>query len=201
MTIKTALEIAAELVRQSNRPDKAEVIEALSLCRDTLHTMKWTKELIFDACDQFVLEHQRNITTRDFDRKGLPRHPTVERIFHMTAAEFRDRYYPLAPTTRTVMSPYGDLSQEEVARRFVKEFHRIRASSAEDFDHRRRKSASPCWLTVARICGLPDRWSALLNHLGLETYPKVKRAREQTKFSVSSNSALIEKVRKTNQQE
>lgn len=196
MTIKSALKTAITIISQSDSPDKDEISRALQICYDTIHTMQWTKELVFDACDQFILDNQRNITTHDFDHALLPRHTTIQRLFGMTAAEFRDRYYPPTPPIRDIHSSYKYESKDEVIQMFVDEFNRIKATSQEDFVERYDRHRSPCWQTAAAYCGMPDQWTAMLEHLGLKKYPKSKRVRRPVQIPVTSNSALLEKCKK-----
>ncbi len=198
MTIKTALEISITIISQSDRPDKDEISRALQICHDTLHTMQWTKELVFDACDQFILDNQRDITTHDFDYALLPRHTTIRRLFGMTAAEFRDRYYPLSPRVHSIRSPYRNIDERDVVQLFIDEFHRVKPVSQQDFVERYDNSKSPCWQTVACYCDMPQQWSRLLDYLGLRLYPKSKKknARVPAKLTVTSNSALLEKCKK-----
>ncbi len=195
MTIKKSLELAISIVSESNNPDKDEITRALQICHDTLHTMQWTKELVFDACDQFILENQRDITVTDFDHALLPRHTTIKRLFHMTAAEFRDKYYPLLTFARSISSPYRRKSEEEVIQMFVDEFHRVKPHSQEDFAARYDRKRSPCWDTVAKYCGIPHRWTSVLQYLNLKPYPKQER--KPTQLSVTSNSELLKKCKKS----
>lgn len=168
--------------------EKEEITEALNLCISELPFAKWTREAIFDACNQFVLEHGR-IRLRDFDEGELPSHPTIKNRFGMTAREFRDTFYPLHTNTPQT-SLYRDFNREDVVKMFTSEFHRIKARSQVDYNKRRGESV-PTWITAARAIGC-DRWSDLLKSEGLSVY---KQRRERETFIVESTSNIERQIK------
>ena len=168
MTRKLALQEAIQIIENTGiEPQKkAEIIKGLQLCVEELPFAVWSENAIFDACEQFVME-RGHIRICDFDRAGLPSHPTIKNRFGMTAKEFRDKYFPL-PDTPEFQPKYRLEDKEQWNALFISEFHRIRCTSEQQYNEKRSKDA-PVWQTVVRLNGLKT-WRELLAVLELDTY-------------------------------
>ena len=145
---------------------KREILKKLDLCRQELPFASWSKEAIFDACDDYVKSTDGILTTSAFMKKGMPSHAVITLRFGMTAKEFRDKYYPLKLTPP--VSPYHHHPVSFWNSRFVSEYNRIRPSSAVKYNKLRDKKF-PSWVTVAKMNGLTT-WRQLLDKLGLEPF-------------------------------
>lgn len=169
MTRKEALKEAIEIITKARigQQRKEDIIQGLELCVSELPFARWSEAAIFDACDQWVLEHGI-IWLKDFDHASLPSHPTIKNRFGMTAKEFRDRYYPISDVT--TRSRYCHRNRAEWDALFVAEFHRILATGQDDYNKRRQREL-PTWNSMATMHGV-HTWRELLNLLGLETYTK-----------------------------
>lgn len=178
MTRKEALQAAKVIVAQSNIEDcyKNEIIAMLELCETELPFAKWSKNAVFDACDQYCKEVGRNyLRLDDFSKAELPSHSTIKNRFGMTAAEFRDKYYPIQ-----IIDSTGKQSSEMRTEEFIKCYNKINPSSAVDYNKRRTKGAC-VWQTVAKINGVTT-WKQLLNKFGLSHKPN------KVTYTVNSSS-------------
>lgn len=170
MTRKNALNYAISLIKKEDIDEnvKKELIDALQLCISELPYSKWSKEAIFDACDQYCYEHKRKyLLMTDFKTSELPSHPTIENRFKMSALEFRDKYYPL-PTDNTTRSRYSFQKIEAYKKEFINEFKRINAKSATDFNQRRDKNI-PTTITMQKMCEVSS-WNDLQKLLKIGKY-------------------------------
>lgn len=165
LTRREALEAALVLVADSSLTPKSkeEILYGLRLCLTELPFAHWTEEAVFDACDQFLLDHGRPPRMRDFGRSGLPGHPTVKNRFGLSLQQFLDRYYP-GGRELSNRSPYGDRSTLAWADAFMREYCRLSPKSAADFNARRKKGL-PGWNTVAKMLGVKT-WRGLLDYCG-----------------------------------
>ncbi len=171
MTRKEALQEAMDLIQKSRigKQRKQDILQKLAMCQQELPFAKWTQDAIFDACDQYILDHNRNLTTAAFLDKNLPSHPVIQNRFGMTAREFRDRYYPLK-TTLSVHSKYRSASIKVWNEIFIREFHELRVTGMRDYNKRRDKN-HPSSVTLVRHNHLTS-WTELLQKLGLRCYQR-----------------------------
>ncbi|WP_369282235.1 hypothetical protein [Oscillibacter sp. GMB15532] len=169
MTRKEALKEAVEIISKARigQQRKDDIIKGLELCVSELPFAKWTEAAIFDACEEFLKTHDM-IQLKDFDRAGLPSHPTIRNRFGMTAKEFRDHYYPISDVT--TRSRYFRRNRSEWDALFIQEFHRLKVTGQDDYNRRRDKS-KPTWNSLATMHGV-HTWKALLEDLGLKTHTK-----------------------------
>lgn len=198
MTIKEALNRAECIINTSNEPDRVEICRKLRLCSDTLHLMKWTKETVMDACEQFIIDNGRGITTKDFELVRMPRHPSIKRLFGMTAADFRDKYFPNPNTELFNHSPYRDVTKQEMIKLFTKEYLRVKPVSGPDFFKRYDNMRCPNFQTVCSKCGIPAQWRLLIETLKLPKFEKVYKRPGSVQFKMSSEAPIYQKWDKVN---
>jgi len=168
MTRKIALQEAIKIIESSRigKQRKEDIIKGLQLCMEELPFARWSEAAIYDACDQFVAEHG-HLRLCDFNRTGLPSHPTIKNRFGITAKEFRDQYYPL-PDTPEFKPKYSPENLDEWNSLFIEEFHRIKCTSEAHYNMCRKKDA-PVWQTLCSLNEV-DTWRQLLQKLKLDTY-------------------------------
>lgn len=161
MTRKRALLAAVRIVESMKikQEEKKEIIDGLNLCLSELPFSKWSKEAIFDACNQFIEENGK-ITLNDFKKAELPSHPTIRNRFGMTLAEFCNEYYP-DRMQAFIKSPYQNMSRQELTDIFKCEFNRIHPTSRKDYDKRRDKK-TPCSTTIMARLNI-TKWLILLD--------------------------------------
>lgn len=188
MTRKQALEAAIELL--SSRRECTEIVEKLEECAAELPFAGWSEEAIFDACDQFIYEHNRLPNTRDFAGKGLPSHTVIKHRFGVNVSEFRKKYYGDLHTRGS--SVFGDRAPDEWAALFVEEYTRLKPASAADYNRLRPKHI-PSWTTIAKMLGAKS-WVELRNSLNLPPYKKT-RSEAPGRFSVRCSSPSMEGLR------
>ena len=84
MTRKQALSTAIEALNAAGQTQAAGILHTLS---GELPFFSWSEEAIYDAVEQFILDHGRVPTTTDFKKRGLPPHTVIKRRFGVTLQE------------------------------------------------------------------------------------------------------------------
>ena len=158
MTRKQALSAAIEALNAAGQTEAAEILHTLS---GELPFFSWSEEAIFDAVEQFILEHRRVPTTTDFKKRGLPPHTVVKRRFGVTLQEWLEQNYP-------TVKPSLDELRAKATEDFIKEYLRIQPTSAEDYNAR-RTHPSRGWYAIAKY-NHTRRWRILLEKLNLPIY-------------------------------
>lgn len=158
MTRKQALSAAIETLNAAGQTEAAEILHKLS---GELPFFSWSKEAIFDAVDQFILDHGRAPTTTDFKKRGLPPHTVIKRRFGVTLQEWLDQNYPTEKTSL-------DELHAQATQDFIREYLRIQPVSAEDYNAR-RAHPSRGWFAIAKY-NHTRRWRILLEKLNLPVY-------------------------------
>ena len=158
MTRKQALSAAIEALNATGQNEAAEILHKLS---GELPFFSWSEDAIYDAVEQFILDHGRVPTTTDFKKRGLPPHTVVKRRFGVTLQEWLEQHYP------TVKPPLDEF-QAKATEDFIKEYLRIQPTSAEDYNTR-RTHPSRGWFSIAKY-NHTRRWRILLEKLNLPVY-------------------------------
>lgn len=187
MTRKEALQAAKRIIQQTELEDKykEEIISKLELCESELPFAKWSEAAIFDACDQYCKEAGRNyLRMDDFQKRGLPSHSAIKNRFGMTAAEFRNAYYPIPHASQRKSK-----TNQERTEQFIRCYKELNPSSADEYNRRRPKGAF-LWQTIAKIHEV-QTWRQLLQKFDLSYQPKI------TKYTVtcSSQSGAVEYIK------
>lgn len=178
MTRKKALLKTIKIIKRLEMDDgeKDEILSALQLCLSELPFSKWSKETIFDACDQFVEEHG-SLIINDLYKGQLPSHSVIKLKFGMSAKEFRDKYYPLPD--------HSDKIREETKKVFVEEYNKVKPIGREDYDQRRDKS-TPCSITIMKRLNV-NTWGDLVKTFDLPVHYKKRQVKN---FVVSTTHAI-----------
>ena len=158
MTRKQALSAAIESLNAADQTEAAEILHTLS---GELPFFRWSEDAIYDAVEQFILDHGRVPTTSDFKKRGLPPHTVIKRRFGVTLQEWLEQNY------LTEKPPLDEL-QAKATEDFIKEYLRIQPTSAEDYNAR-RSHPSRGWYTIA-VYNHTRRWRVLLAKLSLPIY-------------------------------
>ena len=189
---REALKAAYQLVKDASLPqkEKEEILFGLDLCLSELPFAQWSQAAIFDACDQFILDKGRLPRLRDFNRAGLPSHPTVKNRFGLSLRQFLDRYYPPATGIPT-RSPYGGRPASHWLDIFQREYRSLLPKSAAAYNAQRPKG-TPSWATLAKMLGLKT-WRELLTYCGFS--PR-SLADQIPGYRVYADSPSFRKLRK-----
>jgi hypothetical protein len=192
MTRKQALQYAIDVIKNSenNSEESRQAEECLISLSNDLPLTTWSKDAIFDACNQYCEKHNRPyLTVTDFKSRELPPHATIKKRFGITAAEFRDKYYP-RPMSNHKHNVYCKMTKEEYTYEFAC-FCANYSFLTQDEYNKRRPSRLPTWSILAKMNNV-DRWSELLKIAGVN-FEKNKRI----KLSVTSESRSgnIEKLK------
>ena len=158
MTRKQALALAIQTLNETGQTEAAGIRHTLS---GELPFFSWSEVAIFDAVEQFILDHGRVPTTTDFKKRGLPPHTVIKRRFGVTLQEWLEQNYP---TEKTPLDELHAKATED----FIKEYLRIRPVSAEDYNAR-RTHPSRGWFAIAKY-NHTRRWRILLEKLDLPVY-------------------------------
>jgi len=186
MTRKQALSIAIDHIRSSDVQNKNEIIEALELCSTELPMTHWSKAAIMDACQQFLIDNNtQTLTVTDFEKsRQLPSHTAIQRTYQMSAAQFRDHFFPQPPPT------YRGKSSEEWTQQFIRSYKRLRPCSGDAYNALRR-TETPTWNTIAKWNNL-STWGDLLALCKLKPYKRIVRDKpvEAMLATVSRSSSI-----------
>lgn len=184
MTRKKALKQAIRIIKQSDadKEIKAILIEKLQLCIDELPFTRWTQAAIMDACEEYRDIHG-NITLRDFDnRKELPSHTMIKYRFGMTAAEFRDKYFPLTYDEKK----FTPANRKKVIKAVKDEIVSKQLFLCKQYDANRDRSL-PCYATLVKRYGIKT-WSEFLASQSI-TVPKKNQLPSSVSFTMRNTSS------------
>lgn len=192
MTRKQAIQYAIEAIK-NNGDDSDKIKQAekclLSILND-LPLTTWSKDAIFDACNQYCEKHNRSyLTVTDFKSKELPPHMVIKKRFGISAAEFRDKYYP-RPVVDPKHSVYCKMTKEEYTYEFACFCANYSYLTQEEYN-KCKPSYLPTWHVLATMNGV-TRWSELLNIAGVSFCKKMD---VQLNISSSSHSGRVERLK------
>jgi len=173
MTRKQALHKALELL--TDEAAKEKIVDILS----DMPFTGWSEKTIFDTIDQFIIDHGRIPTATDFKKKGLPPHPVIKLRFGITLREFLNKHYPSQQLSDSKI--FGHKSKEDWQAFFIKNYHLIKASSAEEYNAARPKG-SPSWGTIARLFGI-TKWLEWLKFCEIVPYVAKREPNYGTSFA------------------
>ncbi|MCL2577537.1 MAG: hypothetical protein FWE27_05750 [Defluviitaleaceae bacterium] len=162
MTRKQALHKALEALTDETAKEKIKEI------LDDMPLVSWSEKTIFDTIDQFILDHGRIPTVTDFRKKGLTPHPVIKLRFGINLRAFLDIYYPTNKLCNSKI--YFNETREFWQEFFIKEYHKIKPGSAEEYNSNRIKE-TPSWQTIAKMFEI-IKWLDWLNFCKIIPYVK-----------------------------
>ena len=160
MTKKQALSAAIKALNAAGQAEAAEILHTLS---GELPFFSWSEAAIFDAVEQFILDHGCVPTTTDFKKRGMPPHTVIKRRFSVTLQEWLEQNYPTKKASLDELHAHAQATED-----FIKEYFRIQPTSAEDYNAR-RTLPSCGWFAIAKY-NHTRRWRILLEKLNLPIY-------------------------------
>ena len=177
-TRKAALLEAIEIVKAADLPQeqKNNLVKKLALCVTELPFARWSEDAIYDACEQFLLDHGRVPSISEFDRGALPSHTVVQRRLGITVRELRERYF-----REELEKQEGSPDRETILREFANEYKRIGFTTQKKYD-RHRSAGQPSAQTILKHTGIAS-WRDLLKTAGVKTTRKKTGAKRKTSFS------------------
>ena len=101
MTRKQALSAAIEALNAAGQTEAAEILHKLS---GELPFFSWSEDAIYDAVEQFILDHGQVPTTTDFKKRGLPPHTVIKRRFGLTIPPRKRPWTSFMPRRRRTSS-------------------------------------------------------------------------------------------------
>jgi len=192
MTRKEAIIYAIDMIRKygGDSEESKSAEEKLTSVMNDLPLTKWSKEAIFDACDQYCKKHNKSyLTATDFNSGELPPHRVVKKRFGMEVKEFRDQYYPV-PNRMPYHNVYYKMSEEDYTKEFA-QFCKKYSYLTQDEYNKRRPEHLPTWVILARMNGV-ERWTELLSIANVE-FEKYKEI--QLSVTSESQSGNIERIK------
>lgn len=173
MTRKQALSLAIQAL--SEKGQNEEAIGILESIRKEMPFLKWSEDAIWDAVEQFILDHGRVPRPTDFNRVGMPSHTVVQAHFGMTTLEWLEKNYPTEKLTE-------EEARDRLLQAFIQDYLRVKPKSARDYNANRAKGLMG-WHSVVLRCGVKT-WRELLEKLRLPIYNNVNN-RKSIKFKVN----------------
>ena len=150
MTRKQAILLGISILSKNKKNN--EIVEKLQEILDEYPYKKWTKAAVFDAVEQYRIEHNgRYPNACDFRLNGLPSHPSIKNLFNMTVVEFLDYYYPdrsvISHTRFNSQSPFYWMKQFKETYILINNGRHV---TQEIYDQSMEKG-SPCAQTLIKM--------------------------------------------------
>lgn len=172
MTRKQALMKAIEALKDQGLSEEAKVLTGLW---EELPNVHWTEKAIFDAVDQWIIDHGRVPKSYHFKGAGLPSPTVIKYYYKMPVPDWLDKYYP-------VVQPTEDELREKYTKAFIEDYLKIKPRSGDEFNAK-RSDKSRGWRSVAKYYHL-GTWRTLIRHLELPCYFDMRKDHIPTNFQV-----------------
>lgn len=165
MTRKQALSIAIEQLKQFNQ--ETELIVTLQQIQSDLPLAHWTKEMVFDAINQYIEDNKKLPNLADFvPENNLPSKTVVNRLFHKTLPAFLWAYYPNEKRHKIQDRIVYKGSEDELIRQFKEQCKKL-GSTAMKYYNKHRDVSAPCSTTLLRRLNIKT-WNELLQLAGFK---------------------------------
>lgn len=164
MTRKQALLRAIDVLSSSSADQEA--VQKLKEMVIELPLTHWTDMAVRDAVAQYVEDHGQMPRPDDFRTRSLPPITAIHRLYSLTVGEWLEKNYTIPKVDRSEEIAKQHKQQTEL---FIREYHRIKPHSREDYD-RKRSSGLMSSQTIMIYNNAPT-WTQLRLHLGLPKYP------------------------------
>lgn len=169
MTRKEAISQAIDLVKSTNiysEEEKSDLVLVLENIKQALPLAHWTEASIFDAIDQYRLEHGKLPNLSDFIHKNnLPTKTVIRRVFGQRISDFLLKYYSSESPKKDREKKYLE-DDRKLLEDFKLQYKVLQCTSCKDYD-RRRKKDTPCSQTLLRRLNIKT-WNELLNQSGIK---------------------------------
>ena len=206
MTRKQALSRTIEILNNLKTQDAEEIktlTHVLKSIYDDCPMSHWSRDAIFDAIDQYILEHNCLPNNRTLnDNSNLPTHSTIKNRFGLTTEEFYNMYY--SDYIRKCKSrTYHYQTVEFWINDFKIQYVKLNYPSMREYD-KQREPNTPCSRHLVKMLGL-DTWNELLDFCRFEikgqnvnskVKPKIEKTIKHVKIVTLQSD--IEKLRKIN---
>lgn len=150
MTRKQAILLGISILSK-NKKNK-DIVEKLQEILDEYPHKKWTKQAVFDAIEQYRIEHNGKYpNASDFRLHELPSHSSVKNLFNMTVLEFLDYYYPdrstISHSRFNSQSPFYWMNQFRETYILINNGKYV----SQEIYNKSRKIGSPCTQTLIKM--------------------------------------------------
>ncbi len=195
MKQKEAIQHAITVIK--NHPEelskniRRDVLDILLKLSKKDNYIKWTKESVEKALQDWKTKNGRNPTVTDLKEINMPKGETFKRIFGMLPATYLRMYYPSANKKKPV-TKYSLLSPEEYLNIFITQYNKHKPTSSKEYD-KMKDVGTPCWATTAHYCGL-QKWLELLDYAKLKKFTRNNPLPIERKFTVTVNSPSYDKM-------
>lgn len=176
MTRKQALNKAIQILETLPKSqDYMDIICLLNDIHDELPLIHWSDKSIVDTVEQFIVDNDRNPTTSDFKKKGMPPHTVIKQKYKITLAEWLKQNYP------TQKPSYNDL-KVMYTKEFIEDYYKIKPKSQEEFNKNRSKGVKG-WQTVAAYNNI-NSWRSLIKALDLPFFQNKSSYNQPIKVNI-----------------
>lgn len=192
MTRQEALYYAISAIEQQPESEAGKrAIDVLLKMAESCKYIKWTKETVIQALDNWKIEHGRNPSVTDLSEPDMPKGTTIKKLFDMKPSAFLNMYYPREHKKKAT-TKYDLMSLEEYKSIFVEQYQKHKPTSSKQYDSLRDVS-TPSWNTIAIRCGLTT-WNELLSFSKVERYSRVSGISQNREYTVTVYNPTYEKM-------
>ena len=192
MTRQEALHYAIFTLQQQPPSKKRnDAVNILLQMAESCKYIKWTKDNVIQALDNWKAEHGRNPSVTDLSEPDMPKGTTIKKLFDMSPSAFMNLYYPRKQNKKPT-NKYNLMLPDDYKKIFVKQYQKHSPTSARQYDALRDKG-TPSWTTIIFHCGLKT-WSELLSFADVEKCSKSIEDIHNRKFTVISHNPSYEKM-------
>lgn len=164
--------------------ENEEAIKILTELKIQNGFIKWDKEKICEALDEWAEKNGKPPTTTNLTEPNMPNGNIIKLHFHMKASVFLKKRYGEPP--KKTYSKYPFQSKEEWIECFVEQFKKHNCNSGREYD-RLRDAGTPSWHTIARYTQV-GKWNDLMK-LSKVTYSKPKHTIKQPSHELTIQSS------------
>lgn len=149
----------------------------------------WDDKLIRVAIAKFIIENGRPPFAKELDLVDyLPSHEVIKTAYNCSAGYWLIQNYPTEKNTEYAHN-YNSVSNSTAIQLFIKEYNKIKPTSALNYNRKRNKIA-PGWQKTCKLVGV-KKWSELKERLNLCTYYPESPEDEEVKIQWIVNSRIL----------
>lgn len=164
MTRKQAVSQAIAILEKEDK--NQEICQKLQEIMLELPMTHWSDKTIFDAFDQYILEHNCLPSMSEISRNPkIPTHPTIKNRFGLTLQEFYKKYYNQY-IRKSPSRVYHYHNTSYWIENFREQYTKNNYPSQKEYDSLRDKN-TPCAKHIIKISGYKN-WNELLYNCGFK---------------------------------
>jgi hypothetical protein len=201
MTRKQAILRAIEILSADEK--NKEICEQLKNIYDDMPLCRWSEKAIFDAFDQYILEHGYIPSHTELNRNpNVPTHSSIKNRFGITTEAFLQKYYS-EYFHKCKSRIYNRRSVEYWKEYFTLQYKKLGYPTLREYD-KNREDKSPSGNHLVKICGYKT-WNDLVYGCGYDVLKRTNGDKYRTQYnkinaiSIRNNNIEHEDVDAINQ--